>query len=69
MDEIELKLTFSPVAWNRGQTYYYTIILAEENSETVFNEYLCIVTVTNGLSSRPLGPEYIDITYTVMNLF
>ena len=45
LDSVENVINFRPEAWNRGQTYYFTIVLQEENSESIFTEYFCEVKV------------------------
>ena len=61
-------LVFEPLAWNRGQKYYFSIILQEQNSVYIYNEYFCDVTVSNGIAERDPGLAYTDIEFTIEDL-
>ena len=60
-------LKFEPLQWNRGQTYYFSIVLNEVDSVSIYTEYFCKVSVLDGLASRLTG-DYTDITMMLGDL-
>ena len=58
-------LSFAPREGNRGQTYYFTLVLADPNQDRQYEVYDCRVQVTDGIATRVPNAIYSDIQFIV----
>jgi hypothetical protein len=51
--------------WVQGRTYYYTIIVKEQNSDSVKYSFYCTVKITGEPIEQNFTINYTDINYTI----
>ena len=67
-DKPSHSLLFQPQVWNRGQTYYFNLKLADPARGLLFHEQLSTVIVDDGLSVRPRSRDYTDLIFAIQKL-
>jgi len=62
-------LIFKPAdEYSSGRTYYFTIVVRETNSDSVYYPYYCTIKMTGEIISPVVYIDYTNVNYTIQNI-